>query len=169
MSQTDTRAAASSTARKRVAILATALLLAAADLAVKAGAVAWLSEPVDLSVLELRVSDNPGVAFSLGDTLPSIVVLVGTAAITLAMVTYVVVAAPSLGRWAVTGFVLATGGAIGNLVDRAGDGVVTDYLHTGWFPTFNLADILITFGAAALLWGTARDSQHNESSTSTRP
>ena len=169
MSQTHTRAAATSTARKRVAILAAALLLAAADLAVKATAVAWLSGPVDLAVLELRVSYNPGVAFSLGDTLPSIVVVVVTAAITFALATYVVVAAPTLGRWSVVGFVLATGGAIGNLVDRADDGVVTDYLHTGWFPTFNLADILITFGAAALLWGTVRDSQHDESSSSTRP
>ena len=60
-------------------------------------------------------------------------------------------------------------GAIGNLVDRIADGVVTDYLHTGWFPTFNLADILITFGAAALLWGTIRDTQPGDPSRSTRP
>ena len=31
-----------------------------------------------------------------------------------------------------------------NLADRAADGVVTDYLHTGWFPTFNGADVFIT-------------------------
>ena len=161
MSQMHTRAAASSTARKRVTILAAALLLAAVDLAVKATAVAWLSEPVDLAVLELRVGYNPGVAFSLGDTLPSIVVLVGTAAITLALATYVVVAAPTMSRWALVGFVLVTGGALGNLVDRTTDGVVTDYLHTGWFPTFNLADFLITFGAAALLYGMVRESQHD--------
>ena len=159
MSQTHTPTVASSTARKRVAILASALLLAAADLIAKGAAVTWLSKPVDLAILELRVSYNPGVAFSLGDTLPSIVVVVGTAAVTLALATYVVVAAPTLSRWALVGLVLVTGGALGNLVDRTTDGVVTDYLHTGWFPTFNLADILITFGAAALLWGTVRDSQ----------
>ena len=168
MSQTQSRARADSTARMRVAILATALLLAAVDLAVKATAVTSLSKPVDLGILELRVGYNPGVAFSLGDTLPSSVVVVATAAITLAMATYVVVAAPTPGRWSVAGFVLATGGAIGNLVDRTTDGVVTDYLHTGWFPTFNLADILITIGAAALLWGALREPGPEPSKTSTK-
>lgn len=168
MSQTQSRARADSTARKRVTILATALLLAAADLGVKATAVTSLSEPVDLAILELRLSYNSGVAFSLGDTLPSIVVVFATAAITVAMATYVVVAAPTLSRWSVAGFVLATGGAIGNLVDRSTDGVVTDYLHTGWFPTFNLADILITFGAAALLWGAVREPRPEPSKTSTK-
>lgn len=47
-------------------------------------------------------------------------------------------------------------GAVGNLVDRAGDGVVTDYLHTGWWPTFNLADVFITLGAATVLIATVR-------------
>ena len=173
MSQTHSRATASSTARKRVTILAAALLLAAADLALKATAVAWLSEPVDLAVLELRVSYNPGVAFSVGHTLPPDVIVVATAALTLAMATYVVVAAPTLNGWLLVGLVLATGGALGNLVDRIADGVVTDYLYTGWFPTFNMADVLITFGGAAVLWavlwGMARESKHDQSATDTRP
>lgn len=168
MSQTQSCDGASSPSRKRVAILATALLLAAVDLAVKATAVTSLSKPVDLAILELRIGYNPGVAFSLGDTLPSIVVVVATVAITLAMATYVVVAAPTLDRWSLAGFVLATGGAIGNVVDRIEDGVVTDYLHTGWFPTFNLADILITIGAAALLWGAVREPRPEPSKTSTK-
>ena len=29
-----------------------------------------------------------------------------------------------------------------------------DYLHTGWFPTFNLADVFVTTGVVALLVGT---------------
>ena len=42
----------------------------------------------------------------------------------------------------------------GNFLDRLdGDGVV-DYLHTGWFPTFNLADVFVTTGVVALLVGT---------------
>lgn len=47
-------------------------------------------------------------------------------------------------------------GAIANLVDRAVDGVVTDYLHTGWFPTFNLADVFITVGGAVLVLASLR-------------
>lgn len=46
------------------------------------------------------------------------------------------------------------GGAIGNAVDRIRQGAVTDFLDLhvfGWhWPTFNLADILIVGGAAAI-------------------
>ncbi len=37
------------------------------------------------------------------------------------------------------------------MIDRAADGLVTDYLHTGWFPTFNFADVFIVIGAATLV------------------
>jgi signal peptidase II len=60
-------------------------------------------------------------------------------------------------------------GALANLIDRAADGVVTDYLHTGWFPTFNLADTLITLGAALLVLVTLRNpNQSNERNTNDR-
>lgn len=42
------------------------------------------------------------------------------------------------------------GGAVANLVDRARDGVVTDYLHTGWWPTFNLADTFLVTGFSVI-------------------
>lgn len=35
-------------------------------------------------------------------------------------------------------------------------GVVTDYFHSGWFPTFNLADTAIVTGAGLLVLTTAR-------------
>ena len=50
------------------------------------------------------------------------------------------------------------GGAVANLSDRAGDGLVTDYLHTGWFPTFNLADVFVVTGAAVLVLASWRAS-----------
>jgi signal peptidase II len=43
------------------------------------------------------------------------------------------------------------GGAAANVIDRVPDGLVTDYLHTGWWPTFNLADTFIVLGAIALV------------------
>jgi hypothetical protein len=46
--------------------------------------------------------------------------------------------------WSGLAVAVILGGAISNLADRAADGVVTDYLHTGWFPTFNGADVFIT-------------------------
>ncbi|MEN2980451.1 signal peptidase II [Tistrella bauzanensis] len=48
------------------------------------------------------------------------------------------------------------GGAISNIVDRLDDGAVTDFLdfHLGIYhwPAFNLADVAITCGVAALLF-----------------
>jgi signal peptidase II len=52
--------------------------------------------------------------------------------------------------WLPTGMLL--GGALGNIVDRARAGAVTDFvkLPLGW-PPFNLADAAITFGILLLL------------------
>ena len=50
------------------------------------------------------------------------------------------------------------GEVIANVIDRAADGLVTDYLHTGWFPTFNLADVFVVTGAAVLVLASWRAS-----------
>ena len=48
-------------------------------------------------------------------------------------------------------------GALGNLIDRftqppyGGQGEVTDFIHIGWWPTFNIADSMITAGAVLLV------------------
>ncbi len=51
-----------------------------------------------------------------------------------------------------SGFII--GGAIGNVIDRATAGAVTDFLlfhwHEWYFPFFNLADTAITIGA--VMW-----------------
>lgn len=52
-----------------------------------------------------------------------------------------------------TGLVLA--GAIGNLIDRIAFGAVRDFIHLDFmsFPIFNVADILLTFGAILIgIW-----------------
>lgn len=46
---------------------------------------------------------------------------------------------------------LVMGGGVANLLDRAGDGTVTDFLSVGWWPTFDLADSSIVLGAALLV------------------
>ena len=43
------------------------------------------------------------------------------------------------------------GGAIGNLIDRVRLGEVTDFVHVGNFPTFNLADASISTSIAVVL------------------
>jgi signal peptidase II len=52
--------------------------------------------------------------------------------------------------WLPTGLLI--GGAAGNLIDRAWEGAVTDFIDLSWWPAFNLADVAITFGVLSLLW-----------------
>ena len=156
---TQTTNPSTSAAARRTVILLFASFLAVVDVVVKATAQRFLVEPLELGPLELRVGYNPGMAFSLGDTLPPGAVLAVTALITAALACYALWMGPGLNRWNLAGLVLVLGGAAGNLADRAADGVVTDYLHTGWFPTFNLADVLITLGGAALVLGTMREPE----------
>ena len=52
--------------------------------------------------------------------------------------------------WLPTGLLL--GGAIGNLIDRADRGSVTDFVKFPHFPAFNVADMAITFGVVALIY-----------------
>lgn len=61
------------------------------------------------------------------------------------------------------GLALMTGGAVGNLIDRAARGYVLDYilLHAGgWnFPAFNVADSAITVGVSLVLLHLIRQSR----------
>lgn len=62
------------------------------------------------------------------------------------------------GEQRLLGFALAfvLGGAVGNLIDRALFGQVTDFLSFHWndsyFPAFNVADSAITLGAILLIY-----------------
>jgi signal peptidase II len=52
--------------------------------------------------------------------------------------------------WLPTGLLI--GGASGNLIDRAREGAVTDFVDLPAWPAFNLADVAITFGVLTLLY-----------------
>ena len=60
---------------------------------------------------------------------------------------------------------LILGGAFGNLIDRIATGEVLDFIDMGigrfrW-PTYNVADIAVTVGAAVLILGFIRHSDHD--------
>ncbi|WP_341242926.1 signal peptidase II, partial [uncultured Nocardioides sp.] len=113
---------------------------AAIDLGAKAASESRLADStVDLGLIQLRLAYNSGVAFSVGNRLPSWVIVAVTGTLALALVAYAWHRAPRAGWVERIAGGAVIGGAVANLVDRAGDGVVTDYLHTGWWPTFNLA------------------------------
>jgi signal peptidase II len=131
----------------RVAVLLAAAAVAAIDLAAKAASEARLADSsVDLGLLQLQLAHNSGVAFSMGDKLHVGVVVAITAAIAVAIMVYAWHRAPQAGWVERIAGGAVIGGAVANVVDRAGDGRVTDYLHTGWWPTFNLADTFLVTG-----------------------
>lgn len=68
-------------------------------------------------------------------------------------------------------FGLLLGGAIGNMIDRALQGYVVDFLyvyHGSWsFPAFNVADSAITVGAALFIWTLFVDWRRERAARST--
>lgn len=156
----------------RLVVLVAAAAFAAVDLSAKAVSEVRLADStVDLGVLQLRLAYNSGVAFSLGDKLPVGVIVGVTAAISLALATYAWRRAPHAGWVERVAGGAVIGGAVANVADRAGDGVVTDYLHTGWWPTFNLADTFLVTGfiVIALLQLRSERTSHDTASTDDRP
>ena len=57
---------------------------------------------------------------------------------------------------------LTAGGALGNVIDRIQGGSVVDMLHTGWWPTFNLADVFICIGVAVLALSAVRNKNEDD-------
>lgn len=135
----------------RVAVLLVAATVAAVDLTAKAVSEARLpNSPVDLGLIELRLGYNSGVAFGMGNKLPAAVIVGITAAICVGFAVYAWHRAPRAGWVERIAGGAVIGGAVANVVDRARDGVVTDYLHTGWWPTFNLADTFLVTGCIVI-------------------
>jgi signal peptidase II len=124
-----------------------------------------LHEKIDLlPFLALYQTRNTGIAFSLlagfGD--------VGLMLVALAVIAVVLALAARTTHdqiFARAGFALVVGGAVGNLIDRAGLGYVIDYIlfHTPvWsFAIFNLADAFITIGAGLVLLQEFVDWRHD--------
>ena len=125
-----------------------AAAVALVDLASKAAAVRYIDDPVELTgLLSLTVVRNPGVAFGLGTALPAPLLLGITIGVAL-LLGWLVVTGHLQHRFAAA---LILGGAVANIVDRAGDGSVVDVIDIGWWPTFNLADIAIVTGVGLML------------------
>lgn len=136
-------------------LFAVAVTALAIDATTKLAAVRWLSGPVDLGPVRLRVASNTGIAFSLGADQPSAVILAltGMAVLVLAVAAW----GGHLGGRVSAGLIV--GGGLANLLDRATGGGVVDLFDLGWFPVFNVADVFITAGVALLLFTTAADDR----------
>ena len=99
--------------------------------------------------VQLVNTRNHGVAFGfLPGSHLAVTILIGVAL--LVLLAYFARHSSRRLMWLPTGMLL--GGALGNIVDRAVQGSVTDFikLPLGW-PPFNIADAAITFGILVLL------------------
>jgi signal peptidase II len=107
--------------------------------------------------LELTNSRNTGVAFGALEGAGLLVaVLIG---LSLALLLgYFMLHRDMPWLWLPVGLLL--GGALGNLVDRAREGAVVDFIDPVAWPAFNLADACIVVGVFALLWVVERRSRH---------
>jgi signal peptidase II len=107
-------------------------------------------ESVDIFFgLELTNTRNTGVAFGA---------LEGRSAVVGALIAVVLVfllgffALNAARRWLWLPVGMLLGGAIGNLVDRVREGAVIDFIDPVAWPAFNVADMAIVGGVAALLY-----------------
>ena len=141
-----------STARPvlRAAVLAVAVVVAdQVSKALVRGSIGRTERVDVLPGLDLVNTRNSGVAFGFFSGGGAVVAAVAA----LALVALLVFFATHLRRplvWLPTG--LLVGGAAGNLIDRAREGAVTDFVDLVLWPAFNVADAAITFGVLALLY-----------------
>ncbi len=150
-------------------LLRSGLIAAAAALALDQAAKLWLLNVFELGrrgavavtpFFDLVLAWNTGISYGwFQDTGPfgQTVLLAGKAAAVVALGIWM---ARSGNRLAVIGLGLIIGGAIGNAIDRLAYGAVVDFalLHVtiggktyNWY-VFNLADVAIVAGVAALLY-----------------
>jgi len=127
-----------------------------ADQLTKHWAVNRLSDGSEIEVfwtLQWNLAFNSGMAFSRGQGLGPVIAVVATVVIVWLLVSL----RTSGGRLNTFGIGCVIGGAAGNLIDRAFRqeawlrGSVVDFIDFQWFPIFNIADIAINVGAAALI------------------
>ena len=139
--------------RRVVVLLAIAAAALITDIITKVVVVATLSDraPVNLlgGLLKLRVTRNPGAAFSIGG--PSVTAVF--ALIAIGVIVFILRTSRRIQSlaWAVT-LGLLLGGATGNLVDRVlrgpapFRGYVVDWIQLPHWPVFNVADSCIVCG-----------------------
>jgi signal peptidase II len=107
-------------------------------------------------LFDLRYAENPGVAFSMFQDLPGGRVLLTLLAVgAFALVLYYLRKTPLDNPRLHVALGLVGGGAIGNLIDRAVYGKVTDFIvwkyHGHEWPAFNIADAALCIGVGLML------------------
>lgn len=134
-----------------MAIPILSLFLVILDLAAKWLAQKYLVLPVEFlsGVFQLKLSYNPGIAFSI--PIPNLAMIIATP-ILLGALWYGIRHACNM-RHTISKISLALifAGGIGNFINRIWTGAVIDFLDFSFWPSFNLADAYLTVGAFLLI------------------
>lgn len=108
------------------------------------------SIPIIEEVFHLTYILNPGAAFGMFAN--NRLFFIAIAVIVIGIIIWArreILASP----WEVkAGCGLFLGGAIGNLIDRARQGLVIDFFDFRIWPVFNIADIAICIGVGLIIW-----------------
>lgn len=108
------------------------------------------SIPIIEEIFHLTYILNPGAAF--GMFAHNRLFFIAIAVIVIGIIIWArreILASP----WEVkAGCGLFLGGAIGNLIDRARQGLVIDFFDFRIWPVFNIADIAICIGVGLIIW-----------------
>jgi signal peptidase II len=150
----------SSGAGRRIApFAAVALAVTAVDQGTKVLIRSGLAEgetwPGRNEIIRLSHVENSGAAFGiLQGAAPLLLVMTVIGVVAVAV--YMIVAPPGRRLYAVA-LAMVLGGAVGNLIDRATRGTVTDFIDPAHYPAFNIADSAIVVGAIVLVWLTFAD------------
>lgn len=132
----------------------------------------WRSKVIVPNYFDLRYSENTGVAFGMGQTLPGgRIILTVVAMLALSLVWYYLKRSGPRQYRLHLALGLVGGGAIGNLIDRIAFGRVTDFIvwHVGsheW-PAFNVADAALVVGVALMALDMLFDKRGQAPETST--
>jgi signal peptidase II len=118
----------------------------------------YFRRPILSDIVVLVHNQNPGIAFGvLSDSTSKWLapLLLVTSALVMTLLAWLLVAGRAGGKLAQAGVALILGGAAGNALDRVIHGGVTDFLEvrlgTYRWPAFNVADSVISVGAALVL------------------
>ena len=134
------------------AAVATAGLVVAVDQATKRLVDSGIDRGDSVNVffgLDLTNTRNTGVAFGALEGAGLVVaILIGLSLVLL--IGYFVANRDMPLLWLPVGLLL--GGAVGNLIDRAVEGAVIDWIDPVAWPAFNIADACIVVGVLTLLW-----------------
>ena len=129
-------------------VFAAVLVVDQATKALVRGGVELGSENPVFPLVTLVHTRNRGVAFGALEGQTALVAIVIALAVA-ALIAYFATHRDRPWVWLPTG--LLAGGAIGNVIDRAREGFVTDFIKLPSWPAFNVADMAITFGVLSLL------------------